>query len=60
MISKELKIKIAAEIVDEITEDLLDRSGLQNAMEEIGEDTRDEIRAYWMDIVIEALSMVKP
>jgi hypothetical protein len=55
MNEKQMK-RIAWEIVDGITEDLLDRSGLQNVMEDIDESTRDEMRSTWSEIVLEALA----
>ena len=47
----DLARKIADEIVTAITDDMLDRSGLQNALEECDDDVRDEIRATWMKTI---------
>jgi hypothetical protein len=46
---------IADQIVTAITDDMLDRSGLQNALEECDDDVRDEISSYWMRIIQEIL-----
>lgn len=46
---------IADEIVTAITDDMLDRSGLQNALEECDDEVRDEISATWMRLVQEIL-----
>lgn len=46
---------IADQIVTAITDDMLDRSGLQNALEDCDDETRDEISATWMRKVQEIL-----
>jgi hypothetical protein len=48
--------KIAIRIVDEITADILERSGIGNEMEQVDDETRDEIRKTWIAIVVKALS----
>lgn len=46
-----MKAKIVADqIVTAITDDMLDRSGLQNALEDCDDDVRDEISTTWMRI----------
>jgi hypothetical protein len=42
---------IADKIVTAITDDMLDRSELQNALEECDDEARDEISATWMKLV---------
>lgn len=46
---------IADQIVTAITADMLDRSGLQNALEECDDEVRDEISSAWISKVEEIL-----
>lgn len=46
---------IADQIVKAITDDMLDRSGLQNALEECDDEVRDEISATWMKLIEDIL-----
>ena len=50
------KKALAAEIVDEIAADILDRKGLGDEFGQIDEVVRDEIREAWMEIVKNVLS----
>lgn len=49
----------AIQIVDEITADILDRSGIGNEMERVDDETRDEIRKTWIEVVVKALSAAR-
>lgn len=42
---------IADRIVTALTDDMLDRSGLQQALEDCDDDVRDEMSTTWMRIV---------
>jgi hypothetical protein len=46
---------IADQIVTAITDDMLDRSGLQNALEECDDEARDEISKSWMQKILDIL-----
>ena len=39
--------------VEEIIGDLTDRKGLQNIWEEIDEETQDDIKSRWQEIIME-------
>ena len=43
--------ELARKIVDEIVDDLSDRSGLGNKWDQIDEDVKNEIIDTWADIV---------
>jgi len=45
----------ARKAVDDILKDICDRSGLQNAWEEIDEDIQEEIKEEWVDVILEAM-----
>lgn len=44
---------LASRIVDAIIRDLTDRGGLDGAWDSIDDDTQDEIRETWIQLVIE-------
>jgi hypothetical protein len=46
---------ISDQIVTAITDDMLDRDGLQNALEECDDEVRDEISSAWMSKIQEIL-----
>jgi len=48
--------EVAREIVLAIEDDLLDRRGLRQELEQIDEETREAIRSTWIDKVDDILS----
>lgn len=42
---------VADQIVTALTDDMLDRSGLQQALEDCDDDVRDEISSTWISII---------
>ncbi len=48
--------KIALEIVNDIIVSICDRSGLENAWEDIDGEIQDEIKTEWINIVLNKLN----
>lgn len=46
---------IADQIVTALTDDMLDRSGLQQALEDCDDEVRDEISSTWMKLIEDVL-----
>jgi hypothetical protein len=46
---------VADQIVTALTDDMLDRSGLQQALEDCDADVRDEISSTWMKLIQDIL-----
>ena len=49
------KQEVAAKIVKKIEEDILDRRGIGNELEECDRDFRRDIRKTWKEIIVEIL-----
>ncbi len=47
--------EVASDAVQAILDDMSDRSGLQNAWDEIDADIQDEIREEWTKLVLQAM-----
>lgn len=48
--------KAAEEIVNKIISDISDRSGFGNAWEDMDSDIQDEIKAKWLNIIMDELN----
>jgi len=51
--------KISKKIIGEIIEDISDRSGLSNVWDDMDEDTEEEIKKTWQNIVKRYLPVTK-
>lgn len=49
--NRQIATLIADQIVTAVTDDMLGRSGLQQALEDCDDEVRDEISAAWMKLV---------
>lgn len=51
------KQEVAVKIITEIEEDILDRSGLGNELEQCDGDIRRDIRNAWKEIIVRILEI---